>query len=344
MTPTVPSLFEPGSFFGTYRVVRPLGCGGMGWVCLVDGPDAGTRYALKVLDPEIAGRKPEFVRRFIREAEFTMNARHSNMVEVYDAGQDDERGFCYLTMEYMSGGSLRTLLQAEGALSVRGAVEIARDIAHGLRFVEENGLVHRDVKPDNVLFSADGRAKLTDLGISRFADAGEDDSSRTMAGKIVGTPGYMAPEQMMDAHVVDIRADIYSLGVILYEMLVGERPNASDSVMSSLAKALCGSTLPDVRERRPDVPEGLARLIGEMTRPDPSDRPASAAYLVELLEDPALLAAERSAAATPPAPSAPAPAEAPAQDERMSQAVMAVFFALVVLAAVVVFLLAKGGR
>lgn len=337
------NLLEPGGFFGNYRIVRMLGRGGMGEVYLADGPEARTRYAIKLLAPAVASRSGEFVRRFIREAEFAMNVRDPNLVEVYDAGQDDETGLCYLTMEYMGGGSLRTVLEKSGALSTEGAWTIARDIARGLRFIEENGLVHRDVKPDNILFTEEGRAKLADLGVTRFDDAA-DDASQTMAGRIVGTPGYIAPEQLMDAHAVDIRADIYSLGVIFYEMLVGERPNASDNAVRSLAKALRGGTLPDVRERRPDVPERLALLIGEMTDPDPNNRPASPAYLLELLEDPSLLAAEAPRPAEPPAyaPAADAaPATEPERDPVFSSALLAVGVALTVLAVVIIFLLLK---
>ena len=334
MTVSAPSLLEPGGFFGTYRIVRPLGRGGMGAVYLVDGPEAGTRYALKILDPAIAKRNPEFVRRFIREAEFTMEARHPNLVEVYDAGEDDETGLCYMTMEYMPGGSLRDLLRTNRVLSISGARAIALDIARALRFGEANGLVHRDVKPDNIMFAADGVAKLTDLGITRFSDPSEDDSSRTLAGRIVGTPGYMAPEQVMDAHVVDIRADIYSLGVILYEMLAGERPNASDSAMTSLAKALQGDQFPDVRTRRADVPQALAELVAAMTSPDLADRPASAAYLVELLEDSALLA-------PPPPPPAPASTAEVDADTPLLRALIAVGVALAVLVAVLIALVMR---
>lgn len=142
-------------------------------------------------------------------------------------------------------------------------------------------MVHRDIKPDNVLFAADGTAKLADFGISRFEQRG--DVRATSASAVIGTPAYMAPEQMLDPHSVDIRADIYSFGVMLYELLAGCRPNAGENAMNTLAKAIEGRAFPDVREARSDVPPALAALVAEMTLPDPDDRPRSAALVLARL-------------------------------------------------------------
>ena len=277
-------ILYPGSIFGNYHVVKRIGSGGMSEVFLVEG-EPGVHYAIKVIDPEVAAAEPEFLTRFVREAEFAMRTRHPNIVEVYDARQDAETGLCYLVMEYMPGGSLRDVLRvAGGGLSVSGTVAVAMDVARALVLIESHGMVHRDVKPDNVLFAADGTAKLTDLGISRFAKG--PDVRMTRAEAVIGTPAYMAPEQMIDSHAVDIRADIYAFGVMLYEMLAGRRPNDGEGAMRTLAKAIEGRTFPDVRAARPDIPAELAVLVNEMTLPDADQRPRTARMVMELLTHP----------------------------------------------------------
>lgn len=279
----VTTLLQPGGFFGTYRIAKLLGKGGMAEVYLVEDPATNAYFAVKVLDPAVSGKDAEFMQRFVREAEFAMTVRHPNIVAVYDGGIDPETGLCYLTMEYLPGGTLRALLDEGDAISFSGATTIATDIARALVLVESNGMVHRDVKPDNILFAADGTAKLTDLGISRFRG---QDVHVTRAEAVVGTPAYMAPEQMLDAHAVDIRSDIYSLGIVMYEMLAGRRPNEGENAMRTLAKAIEGHAFPDVRMFRPDTPEPLATLVSEMTLPDAAERPSSARKVLELLSHP----------------------------------------------------------
>lgn len=279
------TILRPGGFFGVYRVVSLLGKGGMGEVYLVEDPANGNaRFAVKVLSPEAGRRDSEIFNRFILEAEFAMKVRHPNLVEVYDAGVDPESGLCYLTMEYLSGGSLKDLIARSGQLSSFGVALVASDIARALALVAANGMVHRDVKPDNILFAADGTAKLADLGITRFdRDPG---STVTRIDGLVGTPAYMAPEQMLDSHAVDIRADIYSLGVVMFEMLSGRRPNEGEGAMRTLAKALDGRTFPDVRIFRPDASASLARLIAWMTLPNVESRPSSLQQVLEILTHP----------------------------------------------------------
>ena len=265
----------PEGVFGNLRIVKRLGSGGMGLVLLAENPK-GARCALKVLAPSDTSDDGKFETRFRNEAEFALKTRHPNLVEVWDAGRDAATGLFYHVMEYMPGGSLRDLVsEAKGGLPVGKAVSIARDVAHALVHIERNGMVHRDIKPDNVLFAADGTAKLADFGISRFEQRG--DVRATSASAVIGTPAYMAPEQMIDSHSVDIRADIYSFGVMLYELLAGRRPNAGENAMNTLAKAIEGRAFPDVRNLRPEIPAPLAELVSEMTLPDPDDRPASAA-------------------------------------------------------------------
>lgn len=273
----------PGDRFGTYRIDRLLGRGGMGEVYLATTP-GGALHAIKVLDPKVAGDDSEEMRRFVREAEFSMKVRHPNIVEVYDAGIDPDTGLCFMTMEFMSGGSLRQLLDSGVEMSFAGVSMIAADIARALALVEANGLVHRDVKPDNIMFAADGTAKLADLGITRFGRG--PDARVTSVGATVGTPAYMSPEQMLDAHLVDIRSDIYSLGVVMYEMITGRRPNDGENAMNTLAKAIGGRRFPDVRLARPDTPPELAALVAMMTMPAAANRPPSARSVLEFLSHP----------------------------------------------------------
>jgi serine/threonine-protein kinase len=268
----------PGSLFGNLHIVKRLGSGGMGTVFLAENPK-GVKCALKVLAPSNTSDDDRFEARFMNEAEFALKTRHPNLVEVWDAGRDSATGLYYHVMEYMPGGSLRELVaDAKNGLPIERAVSIARDVAHALVHIERNGMVHRDIKPDNVLFAADGVAKLADFGISRFEQG--DDIHATRAAAVLGTPAYMAPEQMIDSHGVDIRADIYSFGVMLYEILAGRRPNAGENAMNTLAKAIEGFSFADVRELRPDVPSALAELVSDMTLPNPDDRPRSAAFVL----------------------------------------------------------------
>lgn len=278
------TILRPGGFFGAYRVVSLLGKGGMGEVYLVEDPANHAHYAVKALSPAAMGGDGDTLKCFIREAEFAMKVRHPNLVEVYDAGIDPDTGICFLTMEYMPGGSLRDLIARGDPLSIPGVCTIATDIARALVLVQANGMVHRDVKPANIMFSADGTAKLNDLGIMRFAHG--PDIAATSAAGVIGTPAYMAPEQMLDSHSVDSRADLYSLGVVMYEMITGHRPNEGDNALHALAKALDGQSFPDVRTRRADTPAYLAALVDQMTQPARERRPQSARQVLDLLANP----------------------------------------------------------
>ena len=154
--------FKPGDMFGDCIVERLLGRGGLGYVYLVHGPD-GERYALKALRTDVAGAPPDYKQRFAQEANLMMTMRHRNLVRVYDAGEDAERNICYIMMEYMPGGTLKDHIVKNGAMSVAGAISIATQIAEALAMAHFHGVIHRDVKPDNILFAADGTPKLSDL-------------------------------------------------------------------------------------------------------------------------------------------------------------------------------------
>ena len=264
-------MLNPGDSFGDYRVLRMLGKGGMGSVFLLENAE-GAQVAAKILDPAEAGDH-EARKRFLREAELALGVKHPNLVETYDVGEDPETGFCYILMEYVPGGSLADCLKRNGALPVENAVAVVRAMASVLELAREKGIVHRDIKPANIMFTADGTPKLADLGIARKSIA-EDlkTTTLTQTGAMIGTPAYMAPEQMLDAHSVDTRADIYSLGVVFFEMLTGERPNKDDTAVQLMAKAVKGEPLPDVRTLRPEVSAALAQLLNMMVAPDKEGR------------------------------------------------------------------------
>ena len=254
-------MLKSGDTFGDYRVVSLLGQGGMGSVYLLESA-SGMRVAAKILDQEMSGDH-EARKRFVREAELALGVKHPNLVETYDVGEDPDTGLCYILMEFVPGGSLADRLEA-GPLPIDEAIRIISEISSVLELAREKGIVHRDIKPANIMFGADGAAKLADLGIARGTSSGAETMTVTQTGVMMGTPAYMAPEQMFDAHRVDGRADIYSLGIVFYEMLTGVRPNKDDTVVGLMAKAVKGERLPDVRKMRPEVSASVAKLISLM--------------------------------------------------------------------------------
>ena len=292
--------------FGDCTVKRLLGKGGLGFVYLVHGPD-GERYALKALRTDVTGTPPDYKQRFAQEANLMMTMRHRNLVCVYDAGEDAERGLCYIMMEYMPGGTLKDRIVKQGALPVADAISIATQVADALSMAHAHGVIHRDVKPDNILFAADGTPKLSDLGVAKLLRGGGE-GTETMQGVIIGTPAYMAPEQIIDSSHIDARADIYSLGVALYEMLTGKRPNEGSTVMGMLAKAVKGDPLPDVRTMRPEVSASVAYVLSLMCAPKPENRPGTSRVAADLLVRAAAdgLILPQNPSALPPQPSQPA--------------------------------------
>ena len=214
-----PDVLKPGDIFEKYTVEKLLGRGGMGAVYLVRHNILDSLFALKVLFPEVASKNRQFVDRFIREAKLACKIKHPNLIAVHDAGKNPENGMYYIIMDYASGGSVRDLLKRTGHISPIQAVQIIRQVASALETARKHNMVHRDIKPDNIMFTSDGSAKLADLGIAKSTD--EQDTMLTMEASVFGTPAYMSPEQAMDSSKVDCRADIYSLGIVFYEMLSG---------------------------------------------------------------------------------------------------------------------------
>ena len=264
-----------GGRFGDFDVVRELGRGGMGAVYLVRDPATGEEYAAKVmLENPLHG--DDFKRRFIREAEIAMKVEHPNLVRVYDVGRDPETGYAYMIMDYVGGGDLhdalaRRLIDRKGPYRVKDALAILRPILGALSAASAAGVVHRDIKPDNILFDAEGNPYLTDLGVAKLSDD-QTLTRLTMSNVVVGTPAYMAPEQMTDSHKVDVRADLYSLGIVLWEMLAGECPNAELSASELMARAIKGTRIRDIRTLRPKLPQYVIRFLRKMTDPKPERR------------------------------------------------------------------------
>ena len=271
---------KPGSVFEKYTVEKLLGRGGMGAVYLVRHNVLDTLFALKILFPEIAAVKKQFVDRFIREAKLACKIRHPNLIAVHDAGRS-ANGMYYIVMDYVPGGNVRELLRREGRLAPRRAQEIVLQVAGALDAAYEHHMVHRDIKPDNIMFAADGSAKLADLGIAKSTD--DQDTMLTMAASVFGTPSYMSPEQAKDSSKVDCRADIYSLGIVFYEMLTGQRPFRGESSMQILSQVVSADEVPDVRTIRPELPPDLAAVVAGMTAKKLEERIPTPAVLLERL-------------------------------------------------------------
>jgi beta-lactam-binding protein with PASTA domain/predicted Ser/Thr protein kinase len=253
-------------FDGRYRVLRKLGSGGMANVYLAEDEELGRRIAIKILNERHASDE-QFVERFRREAKNAAGLSHPNIVQIYDRGEAE--GTYYIAMEYLEG---RTLKEAAGRqpLPIREAIGYVREILAALRFAHRKGIVHRDIKPHNALIDDDGRVKVTDFGIARAGAA----SQMTEAGSIIGTAQYLSPEQAKGA-AVDHRSDLYSLGIVLYELLTGAVPFTGDTPVEIAMKHL--STVPEPpSSRRPELPRALDQAVLRALAKDPEDRYASA--------------------------------------------------------------------
>ena len=259
------------SSIGGYPVVRLLGQGAIGRVYLARDEKLDRHVAIKVLQPAKA-RDPAATRRFLREGRAAAAVEHPHVVAVHQVGED--RGTPYIVMQRLVGHTLKQARQAGGRLPLAEVLRIGRETAAGLAAAHRQGLVHRDIKPDNIfLQDPDGAVRIIDFGLAR---AGIDDGTDvTLEGSIVGTPAYMSPERI-EGRELDAQSDLFGLGVVLYEQLAGRLPFEADSLVGMLA-AISRGDPPDLGTVAPDVPRPLARLVMRLLAHAPADRPTDAA-------------------------------------------------------------------
>jgi beta-lactam-binding protein with PASTA domain/predicted Ser/Thr protein kinase len=253
-------------FDGRYRIQRKLGAGGMADVYLAEDQELGRRVAIKILNGRHAN-DDQFIERFRREAKNAAALNHPNIVSIYDRGEAEDT--YYIAMEYLDGKTLKELIVGRGKAPVNVAIEYARQILSALRFAHRHGIVHRDIKPHNVLVDGEGRVKVTDFGIARAGT-----SQMTETGSIVGTAQYLSPEQARGGEV-DQRSDLYSLGVVLYELLTGKTPFEGDTPVEIAMKHLSNAPKPPSK-LRPDIPEELDLVVLRALAKNPEDRYQSA--------------------------------------------------------------------
>jgi beta-lactam-binding protein with PASTA domain/predicted Ser/Thr protein kinase len=253
-------------FDGRYRVLRKLGTGGMANVYLAEDQELGRSVAIKMLD-ERHSQDEQFVERFRREAKNAAGLSHPNIVSIYDRGQAE--GTYYIAMEYLEGRTLKELLVTRGPTPLPVAIDYTRQILSALGFAHKHGIVHRDIKPHNVVVAPDGRLKVTDFGIARSGT-----SQMTETGSIIGTAQYLSPEQAKGAPVTPA-SDIYSVGIVLYEMLTGSVPFTGDTPLEIAMKHLSTTPLPP-SEHRQEVPPELDAIVLRALAKDPAQRYQSA--------------------------------------------------------------------
>jgi len=285
-----------------YLIENEIGRGGMAVVYRATDLRLNRPVAIKVLPPDVAFNSDVRVR-FIREAQTAAQLNHPNIVPIYSVDEKDSSSVVYFVMAYVDGESLGARLAREGAWPIEQTVRVLRDVADALAYAHARGVVHRDIKPDNILIErASGRPMVTDFGIARAA-AGE--ARLTLTGVTVGTPAYMSPEQALGERELDGRSDLYSLAVVGYHMLAGEPPFKATNTPAMLVKHVSERPRP-LRERRPEVPAYLAVAIDRALSKRPEDRWADAAEFRDALA--AAQVSGRAARFSPPPPQRVTPA------------------------------------
>jgi tetratricopeptide (TPR) repeat protein len=264
---------------GPYQVLKPLGVGGMGEVFLAYDERLDRNVAIKRIRSD-AGATPERRERFRREARVAAKLNHPAIVQIYDVLTEGD--VSYIVMEHVEGTNLRRLLD-DGPLPAGEVVALARDVAQGLAEAHQQGIVHRDLKSENVLVTPEGRAKIADFGIAKRVVAGPDEGSLTADGRVLGTFRTMSPEQAR-GEPVDFRSDLFSLGVLLYEALTGQSPFEAENELAMLSRIVHSRQIP-VRKMRPEVPEELSALVDHLLEKDPLGRPRSAREVADVLAE-----------------------------------------------------------
>jgi len=287
MPPGGGQAIDVGQTVGNYAITATLGEGGMGTVFLAEHPVIGSKVALKAIHPEFA-RNAEIVSRFVTEAKVVNQIGHEHIVDITDFG-NAPNGTFYFTMEYLEGQTLSALIKAEGRLSPGRALKIAAQIADALHASHEHGVIHRDLKPDNIfLIVRDGNpdfVKVLDFGLAKLTHADELPTHNTRTGSVMGTPYYMSPEQCEGKVVIDHRSDIYALGVVLFEMLTGKVPFGGTGFGEILVKHITVPP-PAARSIVPDLPPALDLILFRALAKDPSQRFQTMAELEQALLDP----------------------------------------------------------
>ena len=274
-----------------YELDQEIGRGGMGVVYRAKDRRLKRTVAIKVLPPELAFRS-EIKTRFLREAETAAQLNHPNIVDIYAV--DEAESLVFFVMAYITGDNLAKRVHDHGALSIDETRRILRDVADALAYAHERGVIHRDIKPDNILIDAQsGRPMVTDFGIARAITEG--DSRLTATGIAIGTPTYMSPEQAAGERTIDGRSDLYSLGILGYQMLTGEPPFIANSTPAILVKHISERPIP-IEQRRVDVPEDLANVIMMLLEKEPANRFPSAGAVVTALDTGRVPRVERTSA------------------------------------------------
>lgn len=271
------SPLTPGETIGPYEVLEKIGEGGMAVVFRARDRKLDRDVALKVLrgGPDPADDKTR--KRFVREAQSAAQINHQNVVHVYAGGKDQEQ--VYMAMELVAGETLEERLHRKGALPVKESLRIAREIAEALKEAHHHGIIHRDIKPGNVMIDGDDTVKVADFGLSRSITR---DTRLTREGTYLGTPSYSSPEQC-ESKNVDERSDLYSLGAVVYEMLTGEVPIEADTPFSTMKK-ICEAKPRPVDEINSEIPESVARFVEYLLKKDPDERYQSADQVLDVLD------------------------------------------------------------